>query len=152
MISPDVAVAAVVGIAASVEDLVKRRVSNWIPIVGLTGGIVCQVIAYGWMGLLYALGGAAIGFGILLVPYNLGGTSGGDVKLTAAFGAILGTQGLIIAFICASALGGLVAAVAVAYAAVLNRLQRREQARRVRYIAKAPAIAVGAWLAMLAKV
>ncbi len=45
------------------------------------------------MGALYALAGAAAGFAVFLIFYLLGGMGGGDVKLMAGFGALLGAGG-----------------------------------------------------------
>ena len=41
---------------------------------------------------LYALGGTVVGFAVFLIFYLLGGMGGGDVKLMAGFGALLGVR------------------------------------------------------------
>ena len=64
---------------------------------------------------------------------------GGDVKLMAAFGALLGPSGILLAALLAAPIGGVMAAVAAAW---------KHQARAIPY---APAIALGAWLALFGK-
>ena len=88
-------IAVLVGLAATVDDLVRRQIANWIPAAALAGGFGWQIGQDGWMGALHALAGAAAGFAVFLVFYLLGGMGGGDVKLMAGFGALLGTGRLI---------------------------------------------------------
>ena len=49
-----------------------------------------QIGKSGWPGVLTALAGTAVGFAVFLIFYLLGGMGGGDVKLMAGFGALLG--------------------------------------------------------------
>ncbi len=88
--SAQVWIAILVGLAATINDLARREIANWIPVAALVAGTAWQVSQYGWWGAVLALGGAAAGFGIFLVFYLLGGMGGGDVKLMAGFGALLG--------------------------------------------------------------
>jgi len=50
------------------------------------------------MGPLMSLAGFAVGFGLLLLPWLLGGGGMGDVKLLAALGAWLGPMMMLVAF------------------------------------------------------
>ena len=87
-------IAILVGLAAAADDLARRRIANWIPAAALAGGFGWQIGQNGiWTGSLHALGGAAVGFAVFLVFYLLGGMGGGDVKLMAGFGALLGLPG-----------------------------------------------------------
>ncbi|MCX6635534.1 MAG: A24 family peptidase, partial [Acidobacteria bacterium] len=90
-----VAMAIAVGLAASVEDLAFRRVSNWIPVAGLVCGLCWHTAVAGWRGVLTAAAGAAAGFGVFLIFYLLGGMGGGDVKLMAGLGSLLGAGRLV---------------------------------------------------------
>src|SRR3989442_1567991 len=85
-----------VGLAAVVEDLGWRRISNWTSGGALAAGLIVNGVQKGWMGALHSLIGAAIGFGVFLIFYLLGGMGGGDVKLMAGFGALLGDRQIIL--------------------------------------------------------
>jgi hypothetical protein len=86
--------AGVVGVAATIDDLWRRQISNWIPGSAFAGGMILQTVQHGWRGAGSALAGAAAGAGVFLIFYLLGGMGGGDVKLMAGFGALLVDRGL----------------------------------------------------------
>lgn len=134
-----------VGCAATVEDLVHRRVSNWIPATALVLGTVCQVVELGWRGAGSALGGTVVGLAVFLVFYLLGGMGGGDVKLMSGFGAILGPVRILEAALLTAVAGGVLAMVWLGIRAVRGRASTRREA-----IPYAPAITFGAWLALFA--
>ena len=143
-------IAAVVGIAAVAEDLRRRTISTWIPAVALAGGLFCQLTAKGWQGLGDAALGALSGFGVFLIFYLLGGMGGGDVKLMAGFGALLGAGRLLVAAFWTAVLGGLLAAIVLGVGWL--RARRKNQpagATAPRTIPYAPAIVVGVWLALI---
>jgi prepilin peptidase CpaA len=121
---PLLAIAAAM-IAAAVIDWWKFKVPNW---------LTFPIIVSGWLlGLLHNLGvqpggevgvggigasllGTAIGFGLLLPMYAIGGMGAGDVKMTMGFGAWAGAFfgfeafWVILAAFCAGAVsGGLIA-------------------------------------------
>ncbi|HYW44775.1 MAG TPA: A24 family peptidase [Bryobacteraceae bacterium] len=131
-------VALTLGCIAAVDDLRRRVISNWISLGAIAAGLIWHTVQRGWTGLAAAAGGAALGFAVFLVFYCLGGMGGGDLKLMAAFGALLGPQGILLAALLASIIGGLMAA-----ASLIGD-------RRRRAIPYAPAIVLGAWLALLA--
>ena len=90
MLTWELGAALVAGTAAMAEDLHHRTISNWIPITALAAGLTLHVIRAGLSGLGTGLAGAACGFAVFLIFYLLGGMGGGDIKLMAGFGAILG--------------------------------------------------------------
>ena len=137
------------GLAASGEDLWRRRISNWIPVSGVVAGLGWHVSQRGAMGLLSALGGMLGAFAIFLVFYLLGGMGGGDVKLMAAFGALLGPGGLVPLALGAAAIGGIWALAAVAWVGVKKRWLKRAERVEDASIPYAPAITLGAWLALI---
>ncbi|MBI2679452.1 MAG: prepilin peptidase [Candidatus Solibacter usitatus] len=147
-------IALAAGCAAVVEDLWRRRVSNWTSGGALAGGLIWHWFEGGWKGGLLALAGAATGFAIFLVFYLMNGMGGGDLKLMAAFGSLLGPRSILTA--------GWITAVAGALLAALFLGFRWAKRRRSAAIAPcieagggaipyAPAIVVGAWLALLGR-
>ncbi|MBS1875018.1 MAG: prepilin peptidase [Acidobacteria bacterium] len=146
------AVAISLGLAAAVEDIARRRISNWIPVVALTAGVVTLSIERGWRGALSSVGGALGGFLVFLIFYCLGGMGGGDVKLMAGLGAVVGVEHLVEAALWTAGLGGLLAGLCVALAALKGLWNGASGgSRRVESIPYAPAIALGSWLALLPK-
>jgi prepilin peptidase CpaA len=147
-------IAILVGLMATVNDLARREIADWIPAAALAGGVGWQVGLYGWMGLLYAMAGAGAGFAVFLVFYLLGGMGGGDVKLMAGFGALLGAGRLLEAALWTAGVGGLLAAGVLAWRAARRRLRPGTavaagiEADSIPY---APAITVGVWLSLVPK-
>ena len=150
----------VIGLAATVEDLIHRQISNWICAAAFLAGLSLHVASEGWHGCLTATLGTVAGFGVFLIFYLLGGMGGGDVKLMAGFGAILGVSRLIAAALWTAACGGIFAALAIAFHAlrgwlrkpVLNGDSRAvAPAKRLQSIPYAPAIAAGVWLSLVPK-
>jgi prepilin peptidase CpaA len=135
-------IAAFVGVAAVTEDLARRTISNWIPVVALAGGLCCQAAEKGIRGIGSAGLGVVIGYGIFLIFYLLGGRGGGDVKLMGGFGALLGVERVMQAVLWISIVGALLA-VGVIVAAWLRRAKSAPRA-----IPYAPAIALGVWIAL----
>lgn len=152
-------IAILVGLAATADDIARRRIANWIPAAALAGGFGWQIGQQGmWQGLLAASGGAAAGFAVFLIFYLRGGMGGGDVKLMAGFGALLGLAGVLWAALWTAILGGVFAVFALAYRAARRALGGREEAagtkeerERRESIPYAPAITLGVWLALVPK-
>jgi prepilin peptidase CpaA len=129
--------ALLLGSAAIVEDLWRGTVSNRLTMAGLTAGLVVACANSGWRGLGSAVAGAVLGFAVFLAFYWRGGMGGGDVKLMAAFGAMLGPSGILMAALLAAIAGALLAAA---------MLLVRPRAATIPY---APAIVAGVWMAWL---
>lgn len=146
--NPQMAIALVLGTAASVTDLRWRTIPNWIPVAALIAGFSYQVWVEGWRGTGTAALGALCGFAVFLVFYLLGGMGGGDVKLMAGFGSLLGASTLLIAAVWTAIFGAVVAAVAM--------VRRRRGAGGTgthdsNSIPYAPAIAFGVWITLWGK-
>lgn len=77
-------------VAAAVFDLRRRRVPNWLTASGAALGIVLNASLFGTPGLWFSLKGLGLAFLIYLPLYVLRTMGGGDVKLMAAVGAIVG--------------------------------------------------------------
>jgi prepilin peptidase CpaA len=157
--------AVVIGAAASIEDVWRRQISNWIPCSALAGGLMLHSIQHGWRGAGSALAGALAGASVFLVFYLLGGMGGGDVKLMAGFGALLGVQQLLQAALWTAGCGGVMAAAVIAARAIRDLWTRSNRARAGKPAAEplaaqpagrgdsipyAPAIAAGVWLSLVA--
>jgi prepilin peptidase CpaA len=143
-------IAILVGVAAAVDDLARRQIANWIPAAALAGGLGWQIGQHGWWGWLYALGGAAAGFGVFLIFYLLGGMGGGDIKLMAGFGALLGANRLLEAALWTAGTGGLLALGVLAFRALRKRTGA-PAGTASDSIPYAPAIALGVWLSLVPK-
>lgn len=146
-LSAEMCLAAAIGLAASVEDLWRRKVSNWIPLAAVAAGLVCHSWQRGWTGLGAALLGLVGGFGIFLVFYLLGGMGGGDVKLMAGLGTVVAIDHLLEAALWTAILGALLALAVLAMARLRRLID--SGAGRVESIPYAPAIAIGACLALV---
>jgi prepilin peptidase CpaA len=162
-VTAQVCIASVIGIAAIIDDLTRRQISNWIPCSAFASGIILQAVHSGWRGAGSALLGTVVGAAVFLIFYLLGGMGGGDVKLMAGFGAILGVRQLLEAALWTAGCGGLMAVGVIAVSqlrqlwngranppglespAAGQVLSRRES------IPYAPAIAAGVWLSLVPK-
>ena len=99
-------------VVAAVIDGWKLRVPNWLTFPLVIGGWAVSAIGYGWAGLGWSLAGTAVGLGLLLPAYAIGGMGAGDVKLLAGVGAWVWGTVTFYAF-CVSAIVGGVLAIAM---------------------------------------
>ncbi len=84
------------GIAvASFTDFRQFKVYNLLTFPLFFGGLAYGVINGGLSGLGFAFAGAFTGFGILLIPYLMGGLGAGDVKFVMAVGTWIGAGMLL---------------------------------------------------------
>jgi len=135
-----VAVAAVaLGGAATIIDLRARTIPNWLSAGGLAAGLVCGLMTEGPRGGLIAVAGAVVGFAVFIVWHLSGGLGGGDVKLMAAFGALLGPSDIVAAAVLGAIAGALLA---------LGAALWKPRAASIPY---APAIVAGVWLVLLGR-
>lgn len=96
----------VILIIASIQDVISLRIPNWVTLPGLAVGLFYFSLTRGYEGFLFSLIGALTGLGLLIIPYIIGGTGAGDVKLMGAVGSFLGAHGVFIVFILSCILGG----------------------------------------------
>lgn len=90
-------------------DLKTHRIPNYLTLGTALCGLAYQLAFHGWAGLTNGLLGLALGFGLLLLPYVMGGMGAGDVKALAALGAWLGPRGTLFLFCYMGIAGGLLA-------------------------------------------
>lgn len=148
-LNPEVVVAVAIGVAAVAEDLWRRRISNWTSGLALASGLAVQCGLKGWSGLWAGVLGCAAGFAVFLVFYLLGGMGGGDVKLMAGFGALLGPGRLLEAALWTAGAGGILALCWLGWHRVRRRWVRAGEPASPEAIPYAPAIAAGVWLALV---
>ena len=136
----------------------------------MAAGLALHFAQNGWLGVWHSALGALIGFGVFLIFFLMGGMGGGDVKLMAGFGALLGDGRILLAALLAAIAGGLFAVAYLAVRAAVRRVRTvfgfagaqpapavggesgGEGGGKCREsIPYAPAITVGAWLALLSE-
>jgi prepilin peptidase CpaA len=99
-------------VVAAVIDGRQLRVPNWLTFPFILTGWCYSLLFFGWEGLGWSLLGTAVGLGLLLPAYMIGGMGAGDVKLLAGVGAWIGGTETFYAF-CVSVIVGAIIAVAM---------------------------------------
>lgn len=90
-------------------DLKDKKIYNKVIYPSLLIAFILQFATGGLMGLSHAFLGFLIGFGLLLIPYLLGGMGAGDVKLLALIGALKGGSFVFTSFLYIALVGALMA-------------------------------------------
>src|SRR5580658_7560429 len=109
-------------LVAAVYDVLYRRIPNWLTTSGVFAGIALNSFIYrGWPGLRLSLTGLAVGFGAYLILYSLRAMGGGDVKLMAAIGALVGVRDWFGIFLITAIIGGIAG---LAMVAMRGRLKK----------------------------
>jgi prepilin peptidase CpaA len=92
---------------ATVYDVRFRRIPNWLTVTGVLAGLGMNTFLYqGWPGLRLSLAGLAVGFGVYFALFALRAMGGGDVKLMAAVGAMVGLPDWFGIFMVTAIIGG----------------------------------------------
>ncbi|MDV2580755.1 A24 family peptidase [Alkalibacillus haloalkaliphilus] len=91
-----------------ITDIHKRKILNIITLPSMLFGVGYHTYINGLEGLSLSLLGLLVGFGILLIPFLVGGIGAGDVKLMAAIGALMGAQFVFYAFLLTAVIGGII--------------------------------------------
>ena len=99
-------------IAAAFSDLRTRTIPNWLVLAGLTLGFGINFYLFRWTGIGRSALGAALAVAIYLPLFALRAMGGGDLKLMAAVGAMVGARNWFVIFMLTAILGG-IAAVAI---------------------------------------
>lgn len=82
-------------VLVAIYDLRERRIPNLIVFPALLLGVFLNTLEFGWVGLLFALKGAGLGFAILFIPYLVKGMKAGDVKFVMAIGSFVGSATIV---------------------------------------------------------
>lgn len=99
----------VVLVVAAVIDGWKLKVPNWITFPLVARGWIYSAVMFGWPGLAWSLAGTAVGLGLLMPAYAIGGMGAGDVKLLAGVGAWVWATNTLYAFCVSAIVGGVIA-------------------------------------------
>lgn len=86
-----------------------RLIPNKLTLTAMAVGLMLQIASQGWLGLAWGLGGLAAGFGLMMIPFTFGQMGGGDVKLMAALGSLLGGYAILNVFLYTTLAGGVLA-------------------------------------------
>lgn len=140
---------AALGFAAATTDQRNRTVPNWLTFSSILCGLVWYGATDGLRGAGFSLAVASVAFASLLLAFLVGGMGGGDVKLLAAFGALLGPVLTIQALIWIALLGGKGAAGSIYRHAWRSRARQAEKSTGDS-IPYAPAIVGGVWFTLWA--
>jgi prepilin peptidase CpaA len=111
-------VAATAGLSAAI-DVKTRRIPNAITITAASLGVVMAAAGMNGLSVRASLAGFAVGMLLMLPGHVLGRTGGGDVKLFAALGAMLGPRAIFTAFLYTAICGGVLA---LGFAVIRGRL------------------------------
>jgi len=88
-------------------DLLWKKIYNCITVTAACFGIYFHAVnPVQGHGPGFAISGMLLGTAVLIVPFMLGATGGGDVKLFAALGALLGPRAMVCVFLYTSLAGG----------------------------------------------
>ena len=115
----------IVLIIAAVTDLRFRKIPNWLTYPTMMVGIAYHTSMNGFSGFLFSLEGLAVGIGVFIVPFLMGGMGAGDAKLMGAVGGLLGPKGVFIAFLFTAIVGGIYAVVLLTLHGHLKETARR---------------------------
>ncbi len=100
---------------AAVIDGWKLKVPNWLTFSLILSGWLYSTCTHGVAGLGWSLLGTAVGLGLLLPLYAIGGMGAGDVKLLAGIGAWMGPVVTFWAFAATTVIGAMLALVMIAW-------------------------------------
>jgi len=108
-------------VVAAYIDGTQLKVPNAITFPMIIAGWLYSSFAYGmagegwYLGLLWSIGGTAVGLACLYPFYAIGGMGGGDVKMLAAVGAWVHSSMTISAFFLSAFIGGLMAILMIVF-------------------------------------
>ncbi len=99
----------VVSVTAAIHDGVTGKIPNFISYPAILFALAGWSVAAGWSGLGISAGGLVFASFPFLLAFIFGGCGGGDVKIMAAAGALMGFAGVLPVLAHALAAGALMA-------------------------------------------
>ncbi|MBF2052389.1 MAG: prepilin peptidase [Candidatus Sericytochromatia bacterium] len=125
-----------VGVIATITDLWRRKIYNWLTLPAILLGLILSTVQSGPWGLLDSFLGFLLAGTLYMILGLIGAMKGGDVKLAAAVGALLGWRLSISALYYGAILGGIFALFWSLYHGTLFKTLQRVW--RALYAAAAP--------------
>jgi prepilin peptidase CpaA len=99
----------VTAVVAAAIDVRTGRIPNALTAAAALVGLTLATLGLTHTTLPLAVLGGVLGFALMLPGRLFGGTGGGDVKLMAALGTLLGPQQIVVAFLVGAVAGGVLA-------------------------------------------
>jgi len=96
---------------AMINDVRFRKIPNWLTLSAVILSMGYHTSTKGLSGFVFSAQGVGVGMAALAIPYLMGGTGAGDVKLMGGIGSLLGPKGAFIATIFIFLMGGIYAIV-----------------------------------------
>jgi len=90
-------------------DIRYKRIPNLFTYPAMLVALSYHFLSGGAAGLLFGASGLAVGTGLWIVPFLMGGMGAGDAKLMGAVGCILGPKGVLAASVLTALFGGVYA-------------------------------------------
>jgi len=145
-------------LTAAITDLSTRRIPNWLSLPFLAVGIVIQWASGGWGGLGRSFAGISLALLLFGLPCCLRLMGMGDLKLALGVGAWIGAGQFLFAFLVASIVAGVMAALFALRDPSLGRSPehsgmslRDVGGRKALSIPYAPAFAIGTLFSFFAQ-
>ena len=106
---PSVVIVLVLGFVAAccLADIQTRRIPNLLSIPAIVAGLLLNWLWLGLPGIAHSARGILLVVAVLIGPFGFGGIGGGDVKMMAAVGALLGPHLALASLGMGMALGGI---------------------------------------------
>ena len=96
-------------------DLTQKKIPNLITFPVILWGLLTYSIFEGLEGFKFSIVGFLVGLGIFLIPFILGVMGGGDVKMMAAIGALMGWRFVLTTAVYSGLVGGLLVIIYLIY-------------------------------------
>ena len=107
----------VVLLVATATDFRSQKIPNLLTLPAAALALIYHTVTDGFSGFLFSAQGLALGIGLLIIPYLLGGMGAGDAKLMGVVGGVLGARCVFYAFLLSALVGGI-------YAIILTLIYR----------------------------
>lgn len=99
------AILAVAGLVASITDLRRMVIPNWLTLPLIFLGLAYGGVSGGWAGLGAAAMGVAVGGAVFVFNYATSGGGAGDAKLMMGMGGWLGWEATLTLIMCVTVVG-----------------------------------------------
>ena len=99
------AVLAAAALVASVTDLRRMVIPNWLTFPLILGGLAYGAVSGGWPGLVAAAIGVVVGGAVFIFNYMTSGGGAGDAKLMMGMGAWIGWEAALTLILCVTVAG-----------------------------------------------